>query len=165
MPTVLVRAVEPTKMAFQRALPIQPLGLIKKAAGPQRCLFGVPDHQESIRVAQNEIKVEQQRLATKYNFDFENDAPLPGKFQYEKIVRSPDAAESRLHEGAAEDKENSGSSSSASAHRNLLTDFYTVSRKRACPFDSPRPAKKSLNASATPASSATTRAALAEVCE
>lgn len=100
MPTVLVRAAEPTQMAFRRALPItgRPSGLLKKPAGPQRCLFGVPNHHESIRVARAEIEVEQRRLSCKYNFDFENDAPLPGKFQYEKIDQSTEAVERRLHE-------------------------------------------------------------------
>lgn len=128
MPTVLVRAAESTQMAFRRVLPItgRPSGLLKKAtAGPQRCLFGVPNHHESIRVARDEIKVEQQRLTSKYNFDFENDSPLPGKFQYEKIDHSAEAVQRRLQEVLSAEKENINVTGS-SAQKNL-TGTYSSS--------------------------------------
>lgn len=132
MPTILVRSAEPTKMTFRRVLPVsRPSGLLKKTAGPQRCLFGVPDHQESIRVARNEIKVEQQRLTSKYNFDFENDAPLPGEYKYEKIDRSTEAIESRLHEVllvAEKENLNVGTSNSGGTQRSITGKYCAINR-------------------------------------
>lgn len=114
MPTVLVRAAEPTQMTFRRTVPImaRPSGLLKKAAATQRCLFGVPDHHESIRVARAEIQVEQKRLADKYNFDFENDVPMPGKYEYERVDHSAEAVERRLQELLSAEKENLNESAS-----------------------------------------------------
>lgn len=74
---------------------------------PCRCLFGTPDHQEAIRIARDEIKEEQKRLASKYNFDFESCAPLPGKYLYEKIDRSVDEIAARLiKDDSDKDQEN-----------------------------------------------------------
>jgi len=114
--------------------------LIKRRSGPQgpsRCLFGVPDKQESITVAQNEIKSEQLRLSSKYNFYFENCSPLCGKFQYENINFNSQQNVSGIVEkmiaNTSEESENQSDSEKTLSQKNL-TQFYTISRKRQCPF-------------------------------
>ena len=108
MPTVLIRNAVATKVvAFQRVPSVRPSGLIRKkpVVNPCRCLFGTPDHQEAIRIARDEIKEEQKRLASKYNFDFESCAPLPGKYLYEKVDQSDDESAARL---MSDDKKTAG---------------------------------------------------------
>jgi len=123
----------------QMAAPVRnfvPLSaLIKRRSGPSRCLFGAPDKEESIAYATNEIKSEQDRLSSKYNFDFENCSPLAGKFQYENISNQDRVSEivEKMIENTGEESESQADSEKTLSQKNL-TQFYTISRKRQCPF-------------------------------
>ncbi|KAK2715827.1 cyclin-dependent kinase inhibitor 1B-like [Artemia franciscana] len=55
-----------------------------------RCLFGPTSHIDSVSFAKNEIKKQRIMDMKRWNFDFENETPLPGKLEWEKISVSED---------------------------------------------------------------------------
>lgn len=161
MPTVLPRT--PIAKMTVKSTGLPPLGsLIRKRAcsqGPSRCLFGVPDTQESITIAKTEILSEQSRLSTKYNFDFETSTPLSGDFQYEDNTlgfnneNHINEIMEKILEKCEKSKALDQEKTKVCSQKNM-THFFGINRKRSCPFkdqieDSLMAKKKSPLSSAT----------------
>lgn len=66
--------------------------------GPRRCLFGREDHETLNQDLSEQVKEEERKSAEafekRWNFKIENETPLPGRYQWEKIENSSTGATS-----------------------------------------------------------------------
>lgn len=72
----------------------------------QRCLFGKPDPETQERNkedAMDMLKKDTEEKTKKWNFDFENETPLKGRYQWEK-VRSETPSKSTGNEQEKDEK-------------------------------------------------------------
>ena len=51
----------------------------------RRCLFGPPDHERIRRGLDKALEENNTEMQSKWNFDFQKDSPLEGKFQWEVV--------------------------------------------------------------------------------
>lgn len=51
----------------------------------RRCLFGPPDHERIRRDLDKALEENNAEMQSKWNFDFQKDSPLEGKFQWEVV--------------------------------------------------------------------------------
>ena len=51
----------------------------------KRALFGPTDHDENLKFVRSELKKHQEESARKYNFNFEEERPLKGRFEWEPV--------------------------------------------------------------------------------
>lgn len=69
---------------------------------PCRCLFGPPDPAATQRFIQEEMRLIYEGQKKKWNFDFEREQPLPGRFQWEAVDSAP-PEQSRTEAGFRQD--------------------------------------------------------------
>ena len=79
----------------------------------RRCLFGAPDEEQADQMAtamQEEMKNQAEEMKQKYNFDFENETPLEGRYQWEKAEQESEKKKERVTEtpagGKSQDEKN-----------------------------------------------------------
>ena len=71
----------------------------------KRALFGPTDHEENLRFVRNELKKARSEAASRWNFDFDTERPLDGRYSWQE-VRSSSALTAVLnpekHQGSRE---------------------------------------------------------------
>ena len=51
----------------------------------KRALFGPTDHEENLRFVRNELKKARSEAANRWNFDFDNERPRDGRYNWEEV--------------------------------------------------------------------------------
>ena len=64
--------------------------LLPKVGNACRCLFGPVDHEEVRRTLRRELRVLTERNREKWNFDFQQERPLPGRYSWERTSEDED---------------------------------------------------------------------------
>ncbi|KAI8519053.1 cyclin-dependent protein serine/threonine kinase inhibitor [Branchiostoma belcheri] len=72
---------------LRRARPARPVGMPRSSAC--RRLFGPVDHEELERDLRSKIAAIHEESRQKYNFDFEAERPLDGRFEWERVSDAP----------------------------------------------------------------------------
>lgn len=62
----------------------------------KRALFGPTDHEENLRFVRNELKKARSEAASRWNFDFDSERPLDGRYSWQE-VRSTSAVTAVLN--------------------------------------------------------------------
>ena len=82
----------------------------------KRALFGPTDHEENLRFVRNELKKARSEAASRWNFDFDAERPLDGRYSWQEVrsssavtaVLNPEkhqpSKEFRLPEGSKENR-------------------------------------------------------------
>jgi len=61
----------------------------------KRALFGPTDPEENLRFVRNELKKARSEAASRWNFDFDTEKPLDGRYSWQ-VVESPSSAETAV---------------------------------------------------------------------
>lgn len=72
--------------------PSTPSGIDPETSRVKRALFGPVDHEENLRFVQRELARGCREASAKWNYDFENDRPQEGRFQWEIVTAAAAAA-------------------------------------------------------------------------
>ena len=107
----------------------------------KRALFGPTDHEENLRFVRNELKKARSEAASRWNFDFDAERPLDGRYSWQEVrsssavtaVLNPEkhqpSKEFRLPEGSKENRvsqaDTDSSVESLSAPTNSIDDLKT----------------------------------------
>jgi len=54
----------------------------------KRALFGPTDHEENLRFVRNELKKARSEAASRWNFDFDSERPLDGRYSWQEVRSS-----------------------------------------------------------------------------
>jgi len=54
----------------------------------KRALFGPTDHEENLRFVRNELKKARSEAANRWNFDFDTEQPLDGRYSWQEVTSS-----------------------------------------------------------------------------
>ena len=54
----------------------------------KRALFGPTDHEENLRFVRNELKKARSEAASRWNFDFDTERPLDGRYSWQEVRSS-----------------------------------------------------------------------------
>lgn len=132
----------------------------------KRNLFGTVDHEQIRDDLHRELRRISEEKKHKWNFDFENFQPLPGRFKWERVGKRLQTRKSPPTESSTESAENvrrqmTADASHSTTRYNLRTRDKELENINVCDFQPIEPARKGLRelgATATPAQNRNTTA-------
>jgi len=99
----------------------------------KRALFGPTDHEENLRFVRNELKKARSEAANRWNFDFDNERPRDGRYNWEEVrsvsavtaVLNPEKHGRMEKENRVSQADTDSSVESLSATTNTIDDLKT----------------------------------------
>jgi len=99
----------------------------------KRALFGPTDHEENLRFVRNELKKARSEAANRWNFDFDTERPMDGRYNWEEVrsisavtaVLNPEKHVRKEKENRVSQADTDSSVESLSAPTNSIDDLKT----------------------------------------